>query len=1304
MDPFSALGACSSILQIIDFSCKLLSKGNQLRTSFSGALPENIQFEKVTSHLHGLVATLRQHSATQNQGLDGLVVMCVQTAGELLDVLERLKVQGSRTRWKSFRAAVKSVWRKEKVEEMLGRLGMIRDEIEFGFIVDLREELVRLAAQQSTRFDALDQSTKAVLQAILNGQSASTAASNVQTHAIEDMNAKLESLIINEHQQTRNEIIDEIRQQNLQHSTRGGFVPLMPQIDPNLDPFEKTDILVMLKFVTIDDRHSSIPAAHRTTFGWIWASQTQGYQIWSNFWQWLTEEQGIYWVSGKAGSGKSTLMKYIYHDERTKQGLQHWSAHTDVVTAGFFFWNSGSAMQKSLLGLLQSILYEILQQKPNLKEAVFPTKIQDEVSKRWLSRAPDSDTIWTVADLKPAFDRLLRIPSLKICLFIDGLDEYEGDHEDIANLFQRIMTSPSVKACLSSRPLVAFERSFLVCPRLRLQDLTYNDISLYVREKLEGREEVSRMSLAEPSEFHQLVEEIIAKASGVFLWVTLAVRSLLEGLTNFDRMADLQFRLKEIPDDLSQLYWHMLRSIKPSFYLGQAAKLLRIMHTVYSHSWTMTVEHLAFAEEYEVGQPITHVSISSYEDYASKQAGMMEGRLMSRCRGLLEARGGIVAFLHQSVPDFLVQPDVKKSLDEKIQKRFSPYACILAAILREISHNGGEMEHFSDSGQRRMTHVLYLARRADEELGSEGTSLMDEVNKVFSKALNKHTHEGNTSWKFWSFSYSGLSWAGFAAHNAGPRPYAWNDTFLSLCLQKGLVNYICAKLDSGAPMHQGTRQRPLLDFVIDFRCIRHWIDFSGTPRKLVDLCCLLLERGADPNEEFEGQTAWEKVLYLADGGYPYQDATLIDVYARWNDDLNEDEYNYPNFANHWIWIEIMNVFLDYGADPSAGLIESQSYGKVHIKPAALFVEEKLIPEHRQRAIELYKKMVSRGGTTVPYSRPARPSYEPLLWELLPKPHPQDIPGAAPPDRHTLNDFTPKGRQHMKLNVKTRHPDYEGMIPVSMEPYSYTTSLPIISPTPIQPAHTPKKSIYSRIKNYVHSNQDSAQGQQSITIQPQMQAPAPQIQPPTTPSNQNATAYVPMPHLQPQYYPPPPVPTLSDPYPSTPVYQQQQPPPPLAPLMSSTYSNSPYTSQHPSPRPPSQPVYTSPIPVQQYQSPQPSYLPQPTYASPMPVQQYPTPQLVYAPSNLAPTYPTETHQHPTPTQYYAPPQQTMYGTQTHLTPNYAPPPQQYAPPYVNPSLVPQYQSTNGVGNYPPSSTPAFMPNTVYTSPQGTYQPR
>ena len=55
----------------------------------------------------------------------------------------------------------------------------------------------------------------------------------------------------------------------------------------------------------------------------------------------------MFWVSGKAGSGKSTLMKYLKSDPDTESNLWAWANGPKLVTASYFFWNAGTDMQKS---------------------------------------------------------------------------------------------------------------------------------------------------------------------------------------------------------------------------------------------------------------------------------------------------------------------------------------------------------------------------------------------------------------------------------------------------------------------------------------------------------------------------------------------------------------------------------------------------------------------------------------------------------------------------------------------------------------------------------------------------------------------------------------------------------------------------------------------------------------------------------------------------------------------------------------------------------------------------------------------
>lgn len=81
---------------------------------------------------------------------------------------------------------------------------------------------------------------------------------------------------------------------------------------------------------------------------------------WASFPQWLRSGSHIYWMNGKAGSGKSTLMNYICGHQRKEELLRQWSAKRRLLTPKFFFWSAGVRLQKTINGLLRSVIYQIL--------------------------------------------------------------------------------------------------------------------------------------------------------------------------------------------------------------------------------------------------------------------------------------------------------------------------------------------------------------------------------------------------------------------------------------------------------------------------------------------------------------------------------------------------------------------------------------------------------------------------------------------------------------------------------------------------------------------------------------------------------------------------------------------------------------------------------------------------------------------------------------------------------------------------------------------------------------------------------
>ena len=91
---------------------------------------------------------------------------------------------------------------------------------------------------------------------------------------------------------------------------------------------------------------------------------------WASFSEWLRSGNKIYWINGKAGSGKSTLMYHICEHKRKDKLLNEWSAQRKLLTPTFFFWNAGVRQQKTIDGLLRSLVYQILKACPDLIKCV----------------------------------------------------------------------------------------------------------------------------------------------------------------------------------------------------------------------------------------------------------------------------------------------------------------------------------------------------------------------------------------------------------------------------------------------------------------------------------------------------------------------------------------------------------------------------------------------------------------------------------------------------------------------------------------------------------------------------------------------------------------------------------------------------------------------------------------------------------------------------------------------------------------------------------------------------------------------
>ena len=714
-----------------------------------------------------------------------------------------------------------------------------------------------------------------------------------QTMDVALLLSRHETLMIEEQNKTRAVVSDLIKRLDSQF-VADDAIPIdieKPRLDFQRDETKirskvATLLLESLQYSSMDDREGEIADACHETFEWIYEDGPSGPAISSRFSDWLQRGNGIYWINGKAGSGKSTLMRFLYHHEQTRSLLIKWASPMPVSIARFYFWNSGTPEQRSQVGLLRSLLYNVLHAHRELIPIVLPSEWATWYSSTVEVENPLVRVRWNLSNLKHAVRLLLNqnTSPLKLCLFIDGLDEYDGDHEEMANFFQSLSYSPNVKLCVSSRPWLAFIDAFRGCPSLRLQDLTLRDIERYVTEKFERNPRYRRLVDEEPEEAPALVAQIVSRADGVFLWVVLVVKSLLEGLRNRDGIVDLQKRLAMLPSNLEDLYRQMISRIGP-FYQRRASEIFQIFRA----NWMMTnyLDRLTkepLLSHFVSFEPLTVLLLSfGIEDKPdavfkqkiepitpkalSKRCETMADRLKVWTAGLLdmqgsenahgEGSGGFIPepqakiqYLHRTVRDFLEE----KHEWDRIMARtegtdFEPYTALLSASILELKVSSGDIEQLWDMACSHLT----LATHADFVTNRANTKLLEEFDRVMRFHFQSWCRTHATHWGNYINLDSDIN--------------DWHESFLSLAVQFSLCKYVEEKLKSNRSLLINSNGRPLLDFAVN--PVPASRDLPVSP-KIVQV---LLQNGADPNVKFCNQTAWDQALRWYNATNPSRETT-----------------------------------------------------------------------------------------------------------------------------------------------------------------------------------------------------------------------------------------------------------------------------------------------------------------------------------------------------------------------------------------------------------------------------------------------
>jgi Cdc6-like AAA superfamily ATPase len=385
-----------------------------------------------------------------------------------------------------------------------------------------------------------------------------------------------------------------------------------------------------LHFDSIGHRRDQVKENYPETFSWLFKDaqcddEDGGLEHckWDSFSGWLLSSDAdlpMYWITGKPGSGKTTLVRYILSSEETPAALSRWKDQAVIVS--HYFWKPASdPMAKNLKGFLCSLLYQILSKNTNAIDWI--------LAKVETAKHKTSTSSWTESELRKACKDVINHISTPVFAIIDGVDEMVSDDEQecVLEYLKTLHSLPHVKVCVASRPELHLKSHLADCHRLRLQDLTRNDLLVYAQSNVPhfpylatSDDDDDNHWITKRDIFQSrsgLVNYLVNQADGVFLWLCLVIQSLKRGALHSNNSKELQQRIGKLPTDLKSFYgdmWRRLAEDDRKIYRSTTPLLLRTMILI---------------QKFEVGRQIRRIINSSQGISLCILAGLLDPTLLS---------------------------------------------------------------------------------------------------------------------------------------------------------------------------------------------------------------------------------------------------------------------------------------------------------------------------------------------------------------------------------------------------------------------------------------------------------------------------------------------------------------------------------------------------------------------------------------------------------------------------------------------------------------------------------------------------
>ncbi|KAI6765579.1 hypothetical protein HG530_006649 [Fusarium avenaceum] len=668
MDPVTAVGLASAIISFVPLGINLLKNAREIRDSVDDSLERNQTRKAVTEEMQAVSQRLRPTDQTriapEQKGLHDLALKCHELSQQILKLLDKIKPK-PQSSFGTYRSAFRAWSKESEIKDLEKRLDDCRSQLALGLV------------------DLSNQNTTAYCEKLLS------IAQN-DASRLEELHGHIETLKKGvEVGQIGTEVCDQVRR-------------LLGLQEDALAAIYQQRILRSMRFDGMHERDDRVHLPHESTFEWLLEDNEPADQeksqpalntaekeeviaaklkLRTTFLSWLSSSEGIFHISGKLGSGKSTLMKLLYTHPQTRTQLQKWAGSDYLLISRFFFWKPGPELQKSLDGLCRSLLHDILEARPELIQHVLPEIWNRAARSPWQMQ---SKLNISADAFKSGLERLISIGSsgslpggdLRFCFFIDGLDECEESHSKDHIYLVRLLndwvklSQGRLKMVISSRDHNVFLNGFSADQRLQLHQLTWFDMRHYVRDSLEHiqNEDLKRYFL----------EAIPDKANGIFLWIVLVVNEIRKKVEDDASQEQLLQLLDNLPPGIEALFQRILSGLDTNSR-RMAYQTMAILRTAQENHLPLSLLAFSYLEEYQEDH-----------DFSTRERFMVLGhkvldtdrppsrsvkQLRGICGGLVEARGITdpvaqqsweLGFTHRSIPEMLDTSGTKRDMESSL--------------------------------------------------------------------------------------------------------------------------------------------------------------------------------------------------------------------------------------------------------------------------------------------------------------------------------------------------------------------------------------------------------------------------------------------------------------------------------------------------------------------------------------------------------------------------------------------------------------------------------------------------------------